>query len=85
LRPLVEPLNATWICPYQPPERRLIVTPREAWISLREIARRTGRHYSSISRELCRNAHRSDEIDLIGYYPVTAQDRAGRHSGRTFR
>ncbi|WP_086643309.1 IS30 family transposase [Acetobacter sp. DsW_063] len=58
------------------PERRLIATLREARVSLREIARRTGRHYSTICRELCRNAHRSDEIDLIGYYLVTAQGRA---------
>ncbi|MBO1360196.1 IS30 family transposase [Acetobacter sacchari] len=58
------------------PERRLIATLRQARVSLREIARRTGRHYSTIWRELCLNAHRRDEIDLTCYYPVTAQDRA---------
>lgn len=53
------------------PERRLLTTLREAGISLREITRRTERHASTISRELCRNTHRSDEMDLTGYYPVT--------------
>ncbi|WP_369823643.1 helix-turn-helix domain-containing protein, partial [Acetobacter sp. DsW_063] len=47
-------------------DRRMIALLKDQKVGVREIARRLCRHHSTISRELCRNAHRSDEIDLYG-------------------
>lgn len=65
------------------PERRKIERWRHARMSATEIARRLGRHRSTVFRELRRNHYHDAEIrELTGYYGLLAHERAQR---RRFR
>lgn len=64
-------------------ERRKIERWRHAKMSATEIARRLGRHRSTVFRELRRNHYHDAEIrELTGYYGLLAHERAQR---RRFR
>jgi len=54
--------------------RRQIYRMREAGKSLAEIAQATGRHRSTIYRELQRNTFWDEDLVNTGYFPVNAQE-----------
>lgn len=58
-------------------DRRLIYRLREAKVSVPAIARRLGRHRSTIHREIRRNWF-DDGPYLRGYFPISAQERTAR-------
>lgn len=60
-------------------ERRRLHRLREAKVPVAEIAAALGRHRSTIHRELRRNWWHDAEVPQAeGYWPLTAQDLAGR-------
>src|SRR4051794_26193362 len=77
------------ICPSETPlartyrhlgldERRALFRLVEARTPVGEIARRLGRHPSTIHRELGRNRFRDGDRGFCGYFPLNAQDLARR-------
>lgn len=62
-------------------ERKLIFQLREAKMSVPRIAKRLGRHRSTIHREIRRNWH-DDGPWLRGYFPQAAQSRTDRRRVR---
>ena len=67
-----------------PNERYVISHLNVAEFSLREIARRLGRHHSTISRELRRNGPDHPE-GVYWYYFIEASVQKKRHQARCFR
>ena len=63
-------------------ERRTLFRLVEARTPVGEIARRLGRHPSTIHRELGRNRFRDGDRGFCGYFPLTAQDLARRRRQR---
>src|SRR3954447_19903297 len=63
-------------------ERRTLFRLVEARTPVGEIARRLGRHPSTIYRELGRNRFRDGDRGFCGYFPLTAQDLARRRRQR---
>ena len=63
-------------------ERRTLFRLVEARTPVGEIARRLGRHPSTIHRELGRNRFRDGDRGFCGYFPLTAQDLARRRRRR---
>src|SRR3954467_12867433 len=59
-------------------ERRTLFRLVEARQPVGEIARRLGRHPSTIHRELGRNRFRDGDRGFCGYFPLNAQDLARR-------
>ncbi len=56
-------------------ERRQIYLMLDRKISVCEIARRLGRHHSTIYREIRRNTfHYEDDPFVCGYFPMNAQE-----------
>src|SRR3954469_16607925 len=81
------------ICPSETPlartyrhldldERRALFRLVEARTPVGEIARRLGRHPSTIHRELGRNRFRDGDRGFCGYFPLNAQDLARRRRRR---
>jgi IS30 family transposase len=62
--------------------RRTLFRLVEARTPVGEIARRLGRHPSTIHRELGRNRFRDGDRGFCGYFPLTAQDLARRRRQR---
>jgi transposase, IS30 family len=62
--------------------RRTLFRLIEARTPVGEIAARLGRHPSTIYRELGRNRFRDGDRGFCGYFPLTAQDLAGRRRQR---
>jgi len=67
-----------------PRERYVISHLRVAKYSLREIARRLGRHHSTISREIRRNGP-TYPGGVYWYYPIDPIVEKRRHRARSFR
>src|SRR3954470_17958294 len=63
-------------------ERRTLFRLVEARQPVGEIARRLGRHPSTIHRELGRNRFRDRDRGFCGYFPLNAQDLARRRRQR---
>src|SRR4051794_29566602 len=63
-------------------ERRTLFRLVEARTPVGEIARRLGRHPSTIHRELGRDRFRDGDRGFCGYFPLTAQDLARRRRQR---
>ena len=63
-------------------QRRTLFRPAEARTPVGEIARRLGRHPSTIYRELGRNPFRDGDRGFCGYFPLNAQDLARRRRQR---
>jgi IS30 family transposase len=63
-------------------QRRTLFRLVEARTPVGEIARRLGRHPSTIYRELGRNRFRDGDRGFCGYFPLTAQDLARRRRQR---
>src|SRR3569832_64776 len=62
--------------------RRTLFRLVEARTPVGEIARRLGRHPSTIYRELGRNRFRDGDRGFCGYFPLNAQDLARRRRPR---
>jgi len=62
--------------------RRTLFRLVEARTPVGEIARRLGRHPSTIHRELGRNRFRDGDRGFCGYFPLNAQDLARRRRQR---
>jgi transposase, IS30 family len=62
--------------------RRTLFRLVEARTPVAEIARRLGRHPSTIYRELGRNRFRDGDRGFCGYFPLNAQDLARRRRQR---
>ena len=63
-------------------ERRTLFHLMEASTPVGEIARRLGRHPSTVYRELGRNRFRDGDRGVCGYFPLNAQDLARRRRQR---
>src|SRR6187551_3777875 len=63
-------------------ERRTLYHLMEASTPVGEIARRLGRHPSTVYRELGRNRFRDGDRGVCGYFPLNAQDLARRRRQR---
>jgi IS30 family transposase len=63
-------------------QRRTLFRLVEARTPVGEIARRLGRHPSTIHRELGRNRFRDGDRGFCGYFPLNAQDLARRRRQR---
>src|SRR5690348_4079337 len=63
-------------------ERRTLFRLVEARTPVGEIARRLGRHPSTVYRELGRDRFRDGDRGFCGYFPLNAQDLARRRRQR---